>query len=122
MYKTLMSLKPYFFSLREINNTVVLDVKLPINWVYNNEIINNNIVSLKLQDKDDRINLISLIAPSTEEGFDNIITVINNIIKYNKEEEEKVKLFNEKMTELKQLFENMSLDKLKEISLIKNEE
>ena len=41
------------------------------------------------------------------------------IIKTNQEEEEKIKLFNDKVDELKTLFTNSSLDKLKEISFIK---
>ena len=44
----------------------------------------------------------------------------DEIFKYNKEEEEKQKLFHQKVKELQELFKTESLDKLKEINLTDN--
>jgi len=47
-----------------------------------------------------------------------VLSCANEIIKINKEEEEKRRLFDQKVNELKLLFEKESLDKLKDINLL----
>ena len=73
-----------------------------------------------MQDKNDKFNLVSLIASATQEGYDVVFACANEIFKVNREEEEKRKLFEEKVKELQKLFKTESLDKLKEINLIDN--
>ena len=48
------------------------------------------------------------------------VWVIIEIFKINKDEEEKQKLFQEKVKELQELFKSESLDKLKELNLLDN--
>lgn len=118
MYTHIQALRPYFYSLREIENNLVIDIKIPLNWNYE-EIINQyKAIKLIVQDKNDKHVLLSLITFSSKDGYDVLFACVNEIIKINKEEEEKIRLFQEKVKELELLFKNESLDKLKEINLI----
>jgi hypothetical protein len=118
MFDIIKTLKPYFFSLRELENNVSLDLKLPSSWKYEEIISPYKSIKFKIQDKSDKFNLISLISVATKEGYDVVIGCANEIILVNKEEEEKRRLFEQKVNELKLLFQNSSLDKLKDIKLI----
>lgn len=119
MFDTINSLRPYFFSLREIGESVCLDIKIPVHWNLDDEIIKSD-VQLKVQDENEKYKLISFIAPRTKEGYDASFIAVKKIIKHNLEEEEKIKLFNATVDGLKDLFLNSSLDKLREISFIKD--
>ena len=50
-----------------------------------------------------------------------VFACANEIVNVNKEEEEKQRLFQQKVKELQELFKKESLDKLKEINLINND-
>jgi hypothetical protein len=118
MFEIIQSLKPYFFSLREIESNISLDLKIPTSWKYETIITPYRSIKYKIQDKNDKFNLISLISIASKEGYDVVIGCANEIILVNKEEEEKKRLFEEKVNELKILFQNQTLDKLKDIKLI----
>lgn len=118
MFEVIRKLRPYFFSLREIDNNVSLDIKLPLSWKYEEIIKPYRSIKIKIQDKNDKYNLVSLVANSTQEGYDIVFTCALEIIVINKEDEEKQKLFQQKVKELQELFKKESLDKLKELNLI----
>jgi len=118
MFEYIKQLKPYFFSIREVDNNAVLDIKLPINWKYEEILLPYKSLKYKVQDKNDKFTLISLISVSTSEGYDLLNSCGNDIIKTNREEEEKRRLFEQKVGELKLLFQKESLDKLKDITFI----
>ncbi len=118
MFETIKSLKPYFFSLREIDNNVSLDIKLPLNWKYEPIVTPYRSIKTKVQDKNDKFNLLSLISVATKEGYDVVVSCANEIITINKEEEEKQRLFQQKVKELQELFQKESLSKLKDINLL----
>ena len=118
MYENIKSLRPYFFSLREIENNVSLDLKLPSSWRYESILTPYRSITPKIQDKNDKFNLLSLVAVATKEGYDVVMSCANEIIGVNKEVEEKKKLFQEKVNELKLLFEKESLDKLKVLNFL----
>ena len=120
MYEAIKSLRPHFHSLREVSNNVSLDIKLPLTWKYENIIKPYSTINVKIQDKNDKFNLVSLVSQSTQEGYDVVFACANEIFKINKDEEEKQKLFQQKVKELQELFKNESLDKLKEINLLDN--
>lgn len=120
MFEIIRSLKPYFFSLREIDGNVSLDLKFPITWKIDTIVTPYRSIKTKTQDKNDKYNLVSLIANATNEGYDIVLTCANEIIDINKEEEEKRRLFQQKVNELKVLFENQSLDKLKDINFLES--
>ena len=122
MYETIITLRPYFFSLREINETLSLDIKVPAIWKYERFFSDIEPVKFKTQDKNEKFHLVSLLSSPTQDGFDHVIRMAKNIIKFNVEEEEKQKLFEQKINELKSLFQNESLDKLKEINFLEPNE
>lgn len=120
MFEIIRKLKPYFFSLREIENNVSLDIKLPSSWRYEDIIKPYRTIKTKIQDKNDKYSLLSLIAISSQEGYDIAVACALDIITQNREEEEKQRLFQQKVKELQELFKKESLDKLKDINLLNN--
>jgi len=120
VFESIKSLRPYFHSLREVKENVSLDIKLPLTWIYNDIIKPYSSITFKVQDKNESYNLVSLITQSTQNGYDVVFACANEIVTKNKEEEEKQRLFQEKVKELQHLFKNESLDKLKEINLLDN--
>ena len=117
MFEIIRNLRPYFFSLREIENNVSLDIRLPLSWRYEDVIKPYRLIKTKIQDKNDKFSLLSLISSATQEGYDVVTTCAIEIITLNKEEEEKQRLFQQKVKELQELFKKEPLDKLKELSL-----
>ena len=120
MFDNIKKLRPYFHSLREIQDNVSLDIKLPLTWKYEDVVKPYSSIAIKVQDKNEKFNLISLISQSTQNGYDVVFACANEIVTKNKEEEEKQRLFQEKVKELQLLFQNESLEKLKDINLIRN--
>jgi hypothetical protein len=117
MFDYIFNLRPYFRSLREINENVSLDIKLPINWQYEEIVKIYKSVHVMIQDKNDKQILLSLISIADKAGYDVTFACANEIIKINNELEEKQKLFQQKVKELEELFKSQSLDKLKDINL-----
>jgi hypothetical protein len=120
VFESIKSLRPHFHSLREVQNNVSLDIKIPLNWKYEDIAKPYRTITVKVQDKNDKFNLVSFISQATQEGYDVVFACSDEIFKYNKEEEEKQKLFHQKVKELQELFKTESLDKLKEINLTDN--
>jgi len=115
VFDTISSLRPYFFSLREIKGNVSLDIRIPLKWRYDGYREDQ----IRLQDQNNQNQLLSIISTATKDGYNEVFTLAKGIIKTNMEEEEKLKLFNQKVEELKTVFLNSSLDKLKDISFDK---
>lgn len=120
MFENIKSLRPHFHSLREIESNVSLDIKLPLTWRYEDIIKPYRSLKMKIQDKNEKFTLLSLIATGTQEGYDVVFACAIEIITVNKEEEEKQKLFQKKVKELQELFKKESLDKLKDINLLED--
>ena len=120
MFENIKSLRPYFHSLREIQDNVSLDIKLPLNWKYEEIIKPYRSINIKVQDKNEKFTLMSLISTATQEGYDVVFACGLDIIKINKEDEQKRILFQAKVKELESLFMNESLDKLKDINLLQD--
>jgi hypothetical protein len=121
VYELISNLRPYFFSLREITDNVSLDLRLPLNWRLENVqsiVAQYKSLQIKVQDKNDKSQLISIISLATQDGYETARICAEEIIKYNIELEEKERLFREKVKELEILFKHESLDKLKEINFI----
>jgi tRNA(Phe) wybutosine-synthesizing methylase Tyw3 len=123
VYELIASLRPFFFSLREIEKNVSLDLRLPTKWGLEHiqHIVSQyKSVAIKVQDKNDKFQLVSLIATANEVGYDTARICALEVIKYNIELEEKERLFKEKVRELEILFKKESLDKLKDINFIED--
>ena len=133
MYELISNLRPYFFSLREIERNVSLDIRIPTNWKLEHiqEVVEQyKSMTFKVQDKNDKFQLVSLIALASAEGYNTARSCAIEIIKYNIELEEKEKLFQEKQRQLQEeyqnkfkdlqdQFKNEPLDKLKGIKIQK---
>jgi hypothetical protein len=74
----------------------------------------------KIQDKNEKFSLVSLISNATLDGYEIVFTCAKEIITINKEIEEKQKLLQSKIKELEVLFQHESLDKLRELSFIED--
>ena len=118
MFENIKLLRPHFHSLREIQENVSLDIKLPLTWRYEDVVKPYSSIKVKVQDKNEKFNLISIISQATQNGYDVIFACANEIVTINKEEEEKQRLFQQKVRELQELFKKESLDKLKDINLL----
>jgi len=117
LYESIKKLRPHFYSLREIENNVSLDIKIPINWSFNDIIQPYSLIKFKIQDKNDKFTLLSLISVGNQEGYDIVFYCAIEIINFNKENEEKQILFNQKVKELEELFKKEKLDNLKSLNL-----
>ena len=53
MFESIKSLRPYFHSLREIENNVSLDIKLPLTWKYEEIAKPYRSLKMKIQDKNE---------------------------------------------------------------------
>ncbi len=120
MFETIKHLRPYFFSLREIDSNVSLDIKLPMTWKFEQIIAPYKSIKFKVQDKNEKFTLLSIIAHATANGYETAFTCAKDIIETNKELEEKDRLLQAKIKELQLLFQHESLDKLKDLSFIEN--
>jgi hypothetical protein len=120
VFETIRFLRPFFFSLREIDGNVSLDIKLPVTWRFEQIVAPYKSIKTKVQDKNDKFTLLSLISHATADGYDVVFRCAQDVIDTNKELEEKQKLLQSKIKELELLFQHETLDKLKEISFIDN--
>ena len=120
MFESIRTLRPHFHSLREIEGNVSLDIKLPLTWRYEDIIKPYRSIKVKVQDKNEKFNLVSLISSGTQDGYDVVFACALEIIQINKDEEEKQRLFQQKVKELQELFKKESLDKLKDINLLED--
>lgn len=118
MFQNIKSLRPYFFSLREIEGNVSLDIRLPLSWKYDTIVTPYRSIKTKIQDKSEKFTLISLISNATQDGYDVVFACASEIVNVNKEDEEKRKLFQSKVKELENLFQNQSLNKLKDLNFL----
>jgi len=120
VFESIKSIRPHFHSLREIEGNVSLDIKLPLTWRYEDIIKPYRSLKMKVQDKNEKFTLLSLIANGTQEGYDVVFACALEILTFNKEEEEKQNLFQQKVRELQELFKKESLETLKDINLLSN--
>jgi hypothetical protein len=120
MFENIRALRPHFHSLREIEGNISLDIKLPLSWRYEDIVKPYRSLKMKVQDKNEKYTLLSLVANGTQEGYDVSFACALEIITINKEEEEKQKLFQLKVKELQELFKKESLNKLKDINLLED--
>jgi hypothetical protein len=112
LYQEFSSLLPYLQSVRKIKNYLSFDVSFPNTWKIPKKYVEEDkIMEQTSQIQNER--LFSYVTEITEEGVQKAHFNISNIIKYNLEREEKDRLFEMKVDELKKIFEKQNLDKLK---------
>ncbi len=103
---------PYLQSVRKLKNYLTFDVEFPNTWKLPKKYVDEKkIMEQESQIKNER--LFSYVSQINEEDIEKVYDNLKNIIKYNLEREEKDRLFETKVDELKKLFEKQNLDKLK---------
>lgn len=126
MYKQILELRPYFRSLREFNSDVSLDINVPITWDIIPEITNFPNIIYKQQDTNEISQLISYVTKKDQKGYDELLSCVKLVITFNLEREKKEKLLEEKIIELKKLFQERNLESLEKLKFeqhdSKNEE
>ncbi len=113
LYKEIENIVDYCSSIRKLKTYLSFDMIFPSNWnVLKSHVDETKTVFNKSDDKGKNISFVSEI---NEEAISDTISKIETVIKYNKEKEEKERLFKEKVNELKNLFEKGGLEDLKNL-------
>ena len=117
-YEQITKLDGHFHSLRLHEGLLVVDLKLPHNWKVKEVIASrDNKIQLQLGPKDDKYQIISFFS-----AFDKPSTVILQeeileVIRWNRELEEKDTLLNQKMLELKKVFSENTIYSLRNLDI-----
>jgi len=114
LYNELSKLNPYLQSLRRLNEYYSFDISFPEDWKLPKKFIEEDKV-LEQESQTEGYRLISFVSEMNELSIDKCSTSIQNIINYNLEREEKNRLFESKINELKMMFERQPLDELKNL-------
>ena len=114
IYKYIESLKGYFYSVRLHQEIILIDMKFPIEWVINEVIkLKPSTTQLNNSDKSEQHQLISFYCAFEEKAVETAVSDIQRVIKYNKDQEEKVNLLNLKRLELEKIFETNDVNSLR---------
>ena len=114
-YQELAVIHPYLQSVRKLKNYLSIDVNFPTTWKLPKKYVpDNSVVENESTLKDHRC--FSFVSAFEEKLVEDMLINLNGVIKYNKEREEKERLFEKKVTELKQIFDKQNLENLKNLS------
>jgi hypothetical protein len=111
LYKEFSILFPYLKSVRKLKTYLSFDIHFPDSWKLPKKYVNEK----ALIENDSDLNgyrLFSFISEFNETSIDEVTNSIKNVISYNKEREEKERLFQSKVDELKTIFEKQNLNNL----------
>lgn len=114
LYKEFSTLFPYLQSVRKLKNYLSFDVQFPESWRLPKKYVEEDKV-MEQECSTPGYRLISFVSEITEEGVEKNSQNIQSIIKYNLEREEKEKLFEDKVKELKDMFEKQNLQSLQSL-------
>lgn len=114
LYQEFSTLFPYLQSVRKIKNYLTFDVSFPTNWKLPKRFVDESKV-LEQQSQIPNERLFSFVSEIDEKNIEQLSRNIQNIIKHNLDREEKEKLFQDKVEELKGLFEKTNLNNLKQL-------
>jgi hypothetical protein len=114
LYQQLSNFYPYLTSIRRLKNYLTFDITFPKSWQLPKKFIDEKSV-MENESEDANTRFLSFVGEFNEDTIENLTKSIKSIIKYNLEREEKQKLFQEKVTELKSLFDGQNLEDLKNL-------
>ena len=114
LYEQLNEIFPYLISIRKLETYVSIDVELPTTWKLPKKYVDEKMVVEQKSAKPE-FRCFSFATSFDEETLDKLFNNLKNIIKYNKEREEKERLFEEKVKELKSFFDKSNLTDLKSL-------
>ena len=115
LYKEFSALLPYLQSVRKLETYLSFDVSFPTTWKLPKRFVDED----KVMEQTSKINgerFFSFVSEISEDSVGVISDNLKNIIQYNLELEEKDKLFQNKVNELKTIFEKQNLNNLKDLS------
>jgi len=114
LYKEFSTLFPYLQSVRKIKTYLSFDISFPNTWKLPKKFVNEEkVMEQTTQTPNER--LFSFVCEITEDEIETVSSNIQSIIKYNLDREEKEKLFETKVNELKTIFEKQNLNNLKNL-------
>lgn len=120
LYKEISKLLPHLQSVRKIKDYLSIDVSFPKTWKLPKKFVEEDKI-MEQQSPNPEERLISFVSEIDDITIDSCLKNIENIIQYNKEREEKERLFDEKVKELKIVFEKQTLKELQDLKFnIKN--
>lgn len=107
---------PYLHTFRKLKDYLSIDLIFPKNWEFPNEIIQKCQVvqNEKHQGEGYFLSFVSKL----DDDLENLIDVIEELISHNLEREEKERLLKVKVGELKELFKHSTLNDLRGLSII----
>lgn len=105
------TLSPYLQSVRKLKTYLSFDIHFPNTWKIPKKFVDEETL-LENESTETGKRFFSFVSTFNEGEVEKIFNNLRNIIKYNKEREEKDKLFQTKVNELKSIFEKQNLDNL----------
>jgi len=121
LFKEFEGLFPYLISVRKLKSYLSFDIEFSDKWKLPKKYINEERV-MENRTQNTNVRNFSFVSEFDEKAVDEIILSIKNIIKYNKEREEKERLFQNKVDELKKIFEKQNLENLQDLKFEINQE
>ena len=114
LYKEFSELLPYIQSVRKIEKYLSFDISFPTSWKLPKKYVQED----KVMEQENKIagsRTFSFVAEINESDIEQVTENLQNIIKYNLEREEKDRLFQNKVDELKNIFEKQNLESLQNL-------
>jgi hypothetical protein len=115
LYKEFSSLLPYLQSVRKLESYLSFDVSFPTTWKLPKKYVDEEKV-MEQTSKVEGHRFFSFVAEISEESVELLSNNLKSIIKYNHDREEKERLFQNKVEELKNIFERQDLTSLKNLN------
>jgi hypothetical protein len=115
LYKEFSSLLPYLQSVRKLESYLSFDVSFPTTWKLPKKFVDEEKV-MEQTSKMEGHRFFSFVAEINEESVELLSNNLKSIIKYNHDREEKERLFQNKVEELKNIFEKQDLTSLKNLN------
>ena len=114
LYKDINHLFPYLISLRKLKNYISFDMSFPNGWKFPKKYVpESGAVEFDTPNANERG--ISFVSEFSNETIDNTLVNIKSIISYNIEREEKERLLEEKVNELKSFFDKNNISSLRNL-------
>jgi hypothetical protein len=102
---------PYLQSVRKIETYLSFDIQFPDTWKLPKKYVNEKSI-VENESNISGFRFFSFVSGFNQVSIDELLLSIKNVIGYNKEREEKDRLFQNKVNELKVIFEKQNLHNL----------
>ena len=114
LFTELTPILSYLSQVRKVEDYIVFDVLFPSSWKVPKKYVNED-KFVNQGTTEDNLILLWFVSDLSDEDIEMTKNNILGIINYNLEREEKEKLLENKINELKNIFSNESLDSLKNL-------